>query len=130
MSLQRAVQLRQKYLRKTPTPPSEEQEESLSLSLQRLKECFPKASLKKGEHLDLVFQPSRVTAPSAGAAGGKGVDLAFEHDRVVLGTVQYDTRGGNMDVARLLFQAYVADKDPVSEVVSKSQASTCMHERC
>lgn len=46
------------------------------------------------------------------------MDLAFEHDKLVLGTVQYDTRGGDMDVARLLFQAYVADKDPVSEVVS------------
>lgn len=111
----RAVQSRQKHLRKSETPPTEEQEETLAGSVIKMKECFPKASLKKGEALDLVFKPS--ISPRMGDP--TGVNLSLEHGGRILGTVKYNEAGKDLDVAKLLLQAYVADKDPVSEVVSQ-----------
>ena len=84
--------------------------------MQRLRECFPKASLQKGEMLDLVFHPS------AGPAAG--VDLTLEHGGTVLGSVKHDRRARvDLDVPRLLMEAYVAQKDPVSSVVSTREVA-------
>lgn len=116
----RAVQQRVKALRRrgAESAPSEEQEEALAAGVQQLKECFPKASLKKGEELDLVFHPSASGSGSAGA----GVDLSLEHKGQVLGTVRHAPAVRGLDVAKLLLQAYVADKDPVSEVFKRALA--------
>lgn len=115
----RAIQSRLKYARKGPSPPSSEQEEALAISTQHLKECFPKTSLKKGENLDIVFSasksaaPSSVTAAAARAVGG--VDVSLEHGGKVLGTVRYDSNCGDLDVGKLLLQAYAAEKEAVSD---------------
>lgn len=114
----RAIQQRKKQWRQQSLSSSlssdvdfEALEKSLAVATQRFKECFPKTSLKKGSELDIVLHRSR--------AGGPGVDLALEHQGLVLGTVPYDTKTGDLDVARLLLGAYMAEKDPVSPVVSR-----------
>ncbi|CAO1613825.1 unnamed protein product [Jaminaea pallidilutea] len=117
----RAVQSRLKLIQKqqkggnpsvTINP---DQEEAFAQSLQLFKECFPKASLKKGSTLDLVITPASHGSGQAGAT-----DLALEHGGEIYGTVRYQPRTGPLDVGRLLMQAYVADKDPVSEAFKKA----------
>lgn len=122
----RAIQLRLKHIRKnSSTPLTSEQEESLAVSLQHLKECFPKTSLKKGEDLDIVFQRAAslvVSDPIAAAAANAvgGVDVSLVHAGKVLGSVQYDGKGGDLDIGKLLLQAYAAEKEPVSDVFKKA----------
>lgn len=118
----RAIQSRLKYARKEPTPPTQDQEEALALSTQAFKELFPKLSLKKGENLDIVLQSAAsnatkhaqpVRAAAANAVGG--VDISLEHNGRVLGSVKYDDKCANLDIGKLLLQAYAADKEPVSQ---------------
>ncbi|PWN30564.1 hypothetical protein BDZ90DRAFT_229580 [Jaminaea rosea] len=92
--------------------PSEEEEQALADGMQALRECFPKASLQKGQTLDLVFHPS----PREG-----GVDLTLEHDGAIMGSLKHDGRAKQvLDVAKLLMEAYVAEKDPVSGVFKQA----------
>lgn len=113
----RAIQQRRKNQRKAASEEQRSQsaedqeavEEALAEATQRFKESFPKTSLKKGEELDIVLRST--------SAGG-GVDVALEHKGEILGRVPYDPRGRNVDIARLLLGAYLAEKDPVSAVVS------------
>ncbi|CAO1625797.1 unnamed protein product [Parajaminaea phylloscopi] len=118
----RAIQQRKKQWLQTRSggPPSgaeaEGVEESLAESTQAFKACFPKSSLKKGQELDVVLY-----RPIEGESR-QGVNLALEQEGVVLGRVPYDTRSGDIDVARLLLGAYVAEKDPVSPVFKKAVA--------
>lgn len=118
----RAIQSRLKYARKEQTPPTQDQEEALALSTQAFKELFPKLSLKKGEHLDIVLQSAANNATknaqpvrAAAANAVAGVDLSLEHNSQVLGSVKYDNKCANLDIGKLLLQAYAADKEPVSQ---------------
>lgn len=106
----RAVQGRAKLARKQQIL-LESTDEALSVSLQALKDAFPRTSLPKGKALDLIFTPSN---------SGIGLDLTLEEDGKVLGKVE-SPRGredSRFSVGRQLFLAYFADKDEISKPVS------------
>lgn len=107
----RAVQGRAKLARKQQLL-NESSDEALSLSLQALKDAFPRTSLPKGKALDLIFTPS---------SSGPGLDLTLEEDGKVLGKVE-SPRGieeSRFSVGRQLFLAYFADRDEISKPVSR-----------
>ncbi|UZJ52617.1 hypothetical protein CBS101457_001937 [Exobasidium rhododendri] len=110
----RAIQGRAKLARKQ-SHLSESSDEALAVSLQALKEAFPRTSLPKGQPLDLFFTPS---------SSGAGLDLTLEEGGKVLGIVE-SPRGSDESqygVARQLMLAYLADKDEISKPFKESVA--------
>lgn len=98
---------------------NESTDEALSLSLQALKEAFPRSSLPKGQPLDLFFTPSN---------SGSGIDLTLEEGGKVLGKVE-SPRGqaeAQFSVARQLMLAYLADKEEISKPVSVPVIEVCV----
>ncbi|PWN90392.1 hypothetical protein FA10DRAFT_266876 [Acaromyces ingoldii] len=120
----RSIQARAKQARKAKAL-SDVAEQSLSTSLQALKDAFPRASLPKGQALDLVFAPQSSAVSKLLPGSIAGVSLTLEQEGKILGTVH--APGGSEEekkfsVARQLMLAYLADKDEISRPFKQSVA--------